>query len=174
MAMNDGLGISFAPTPTQERRAVVGSPLQQAIQVLSLRLPKWAGARQTPIPQPLLGQPGAGPVGADWGASVIQNILAQLTGQPGVVPPMGGIGPQPTYQPPRGGFNPPGSRTNPGSFMPAPPSMPPPPVITPGSQDRPSPDLTTSEPPPPMPLPAPMPVEGQPWRRPGGRRALMV
>src|SRR3990167_9613316 len=77
MAMNDGsLGISFAPSVRERRQQDVGSPLQRAIQVLSLRLPRFVGSR-APIPQGLLA---AGGGGSGLGNSVVQSVLASLAG----------------------------------------------------------------------------------------------
>src|SRR3990167_3724936 len=77
MAMDDGgLGVTFVPTGREQRQKQVGSPLQQAIEVLSLRLPQFAGAR-SPIPQELMGAPGGG----GGMNSVIESILAQILGR---------------------------------------------------------------------------------------------
>jgi len=80
MAIDNGsLGISFAPTNDQQKQQAVGSPLQQAIQILRLTLPKFAGAR-TPVGDPnLLGSGQGG--GPGLGNSVVQSILAQILGR---------------------------------------------------------------------------------------------
>ncbi len=90
------MGISFAPTAENRLTQASGGPLQEAIQLLSLRLPKMVGAR-SPIPQGLLAS-GAGP---SLGNSVVQSILAQILGQAGGGP-MGGQ-PQGSPQSPWGG-----------------------------------------------------------------------
>ena len=159
MAMNDGLGINFAPTQAQQRQQAVGNPLQQAIQVLSLRLPKWTGARQTPIPQSILGA-SPGSAGAGLGGSVAQSILAQLVGpQAGQAqsamqrPATAGTPYAALLQQLTGGGG--GGVWNPPTE---------PPIFVPGEPNPPRPDyLPTPEPPPPsMPMPPAPPIPTPP------------
>ena len=146
--MADSLGLTFAPTAAaqQDDKMRQGSPLQQAIQVLSLRLPRIMGAR--PIaPQQLLGAQGAAG-GSPYGnpSAIVQQIMQQILGgktPPVGVPPTGGIVPQGMYQPPRGGINPQGvPRLDPitGGY-----GVPPPPVIVPGAGNPPPPVIVPGE-----------------------------
>ena len=108
---NDGLGVSFAPTREQsemgERRGgLEGIP--QAIRVLSLRLPRFMGARS---PSPLVS--GQGP-GMDPYLSAVFQTLAKTLGasmQPNAMTAPGlptGRTPGTNAGPNRGPFNVPG------------------------------------------------------------------
>lgn len=85
--MADTFGITFSPTSAQQQDDELrqGSPLQQAIQFLSLRMPRILGSR--PIaPELLLHSQGGG--GGMQPNAVVQSILAQILGRAG----MGGMG----------------------------------------------------------------------------------
>lgn len=92
--MDDGLGISFAPTAEQselgpKRGGMEGVP--EAIKVLSLRLPRFLGAR-APVNNALAQAPGAG--GMDPYMSAVFTSLAKVLGAQGMMPGLeGGDGP---------------------------------------------------------------------------------
>ncbi len=94
MPPTDDLGISFAPTADAalmgpKRGSLEGVP--QAIQILSMSLPKFLGARRALAPQQLLQASGA--QGVDPFTAVMQTLAKALGG--GVLPQMGndGMGP---------------------------------------------------------------------------------
>jgi hypothetical protein len=78
------LGVSFSPSRSSQREAGTGrsTPLQRAIQVLSLRLPEVISGRSI-APGPLL-QGGAAP-GSRVNA-VLASLLQQMAAAPGVAP----------------------------------------------------------------------------------------
>lgn len=81
-------GVNFQPgnAGDQQRRATGGSPdgIQEAIKVLSLRLPKVVGARAV-SPQALLQSPGSG--GNPRVDSIVQSVLSRMfPGQGGPQP----------------------------------------------------------------------------------------
>src|SRR5688572_14678794 len=96
-------GVNFQPGGgqdlTQERPRNAGSGVQEAIKVLSLRLPKVVGA-QAAVPMPLMQSQGGGGNRVD---SVVNQILSRImpTGQP-QSQPMAGLAPQPQQQAPQG------------------------------------------------------------------------
>src|SRR5688572_16227147 len=94
-------GVNFQPGGgqdlTQERPRNAGSDVQEAIKVLSLRLPKVVGA-QAAVPQALMQSQGGGGNRVD---SVVNQILARImpTGQP-QSQPMPTMAPQQPQQAP--------------------------------------------------------------------------
>lgn len=133
------MGVSFLPGggDNGQRNKPPTEPLQQAIQMLSLRLPQVAGA-QGIAPGPLLQSPGGGG---------IMELLAQLFGQghmgqqqPGMAG-MAGAGPMaPAVHPgtgaPQGGAPLPGAGRSPGGTLPGPlPNEPAPGTFHPGGYD---------------------------------------
>lgn len=82
-----GFGVSFLPGADQSNGpAAPRNPMQEAIQVLSLRLPKVFGARSL-APAPLLTAPGGMGQPAARG-NVAAQALAQMAGlPPGAMPP---------------------------------------------------------------------------------------
>lgn len=129
-------GVSFVPGQDQQQPQHGGaSPLQQALQVLSLRLPRVQGANSL-APSGLLHGMGGAMFGGDMD---LERLLAQLFGPGG--PLAGGGGMPPPSQPttkvtPSGG--PPDAAPGGGPLNPSlpPPSMPTWPAPTPGSIDR--------------------------------------
>ena len=111
MAISD-LGLDFTPQAQANGEA---TPIQQAIRILSLRIPRQVGARGL-APQPLLASPGAGGMGAGGGMDLL-SLLRQLL-QPGGAGaaagggqaplPMPGAGPVPRITPGSGGGTMPG------------------------------------------------------------------
>jgi hypothetical protein len=96
--MLDGLGALFAPTAENAEDAVRRgglAGLPAAIKILSLRLPKFVGARGL---SPQQGAPGTGgmltpPAGGDFGGSVLETLYRVLSGasapDPVIVPGVG-------------------------------------------------------------------------------------
>jgi hypothetical protein len=134
--MADDFGLSFSPlgnaqqgygqnAPNQQT-----NPLQEAIQILSLRRPRVVGAT-SPIPGPLLNGQGGGMNGM---SAIIQNLLSQFGGQSpyqgffgneGHTGPSAGPGPvlpTPRITPGQGGAPP--APPAPWSMPPSSPSMP--------------------------------------------------
>lgn len=107
------LGMSFAPTadPTQRRPTSAPVPIQEAIRILSLQLPRMMGASAPNAASLMAGMPGAGGAGLGGPTSnpIIEQLLralfagrqpGQMTGLPGA-PSMGaggGTGPFPGFQ----------------------------------------------------------------------------
>lgn len=139
------LGRSFAPNSDQMSQRPPGgagqSPVQEAVRVLSLRLPRVVGA-SAPAPGALMGGMGgqglAGPTSNPIVQQLMQMILGGQTAQqggaipglpvPGGMPSMpasmGGFTPNIGFNTPGGGVStPPTPQTPP---RPAPPAMPPP------------------------------------------------
>lgn len=92
-----GFGLSFAPGqagPTRERGINGGapSPIQQAIQLLSLRLPRVMGA-QALAPGPLMQAPGAGAMGGGGSVDALLRLLFGMGGPDGLA--AGGLMPRP-------------------------------------------------------------------------------
>jgi len=166
------MGISFAPTSDEQRKKTVGSPLQQAIQVLSLRVPKVVGA-WAPIPQGLL--PGSGG-GGSLGNSVVQSVLASLLGAQGgqaagqaaatgpIAPTAAALAPTPAGTPANpvaqavqryGGSAPTPQAPTPQAPRSLPPQVPtpqvPPPIFTPGIEPSAEPGQPPRAPTPPAP-----------------------
>ena len=90
--MAEDYGVNFSPLTrgtrqTQDRQQTGGSPVQDAIRTLSLRLPKVVGAA-SPIPQPLLasqggaafGRPSAAPTLAPFEAPPVRGGMASPGG----------------------------------------------------------------------------------------------
>jgi hypothetical protein len=144
--MADPLGVSFSPTGAGGPNAQRPSPVQQAIQTLSLRIPSHAGASAF-TPQSLLQAPGGSAFGGGGGnTDALLEMLKKLLfgggpGQPGGMP--GGM---------------PNLTTSGGSF--------PPPGLTPGATpDGPIPDQPTPRTgsgPLPMPVPSKGPISTEP------------
>ena len=155
--MPDPLGLSFLPPDPSARYGPGGggapgaSPIQQAIQLLALHLPRVMGAT-SPIPTPLLQSLGGGGLmggGGEGLQEVLRRLMAPwLAGQMGLAAP--GAAPW------AGGA--------PGP-LPSPPGLPAP-RVTPGFAG-PSPRPVPA----PMPTPGPgrMPMPAPPWL-PGGSR----
>ena len=137
----DQLGQSFSPLntdPTQPQGPNTSSPLQDAIKILSFRMPKVVGAAS---PSPLAGQ-GTGGI-ADWLTKLLQGLLPPTGGalaSGGPTSPFGGpMGGAPTMigggMPPVGG----GPAPNPVVQF-TPPQAPrlpwSPPPLDPGELDR--------------------------------------
>jgi hypothetical protein len=76
--MYDTFGASYAPQTdsTRQRQTRPGTPVQQAVQVLSLRLPRVLGGR-TPVPRSLLTAVGGG-------SNAAAAIARKVQGMPGV------------------------------------------------------------------------------------------
>ena len=84
------VGLSFSPTSVNSQQQHTGqgsSPVQDAIRILSFRLPTVLGASAA-TPMQNLGGPS--PFGSQLGAAVIQNWLKQLLG--GTEPPQSSYG----------------------------------------------------------------------------------
>lgn len=82
------LGQSFSPTAATDDERKKPNPAQQAIQVLSMRLPRVKGARAI---SPLLGErPGGGGNTADL--AVLQSVLQSATGGSAEAGPFGALG----------------------------------------------------------------------------------
>lgn len=167
----DPFGVSFSPAQQggqgQAQAGPRQSPVQQAIQTLSLRMPRVAGAGSL-APQALLNSPGganmSGPVDA---ASMLEQIKRMLFGnqQPGQVgtgPDLprdnGGSAPTPPSPmdpggrgmpvPGPGGFTPPWQPPQqPGAPPEAPPAPPMAPSVTPGGGDTRDPEQPYQPPP---------------------------
>lgn len=130
------LGQTFAPLgdpndlQDPRRNAPSASPVQEAIKLLSLRIPRWTGSGTAPIPQPLLTGPGS--AGLPTAENPIEQMLRKLL--------LGGI--------PTGGDQSVASQPRPSV---------PPPHVTPGLDgdggQLPVPKITISEPPAPDPEP---------------------
>lgn len=93
MAFDDlGLGISFAPTQQQSEMAARQGDIEgipEAIRVLSLRMPRWVGAR-APVNSALV-QPNAGAGSGGYNpyvSAVLQSIAQQIGGMPTSIPPI--------------------------------------------------------------------------------------
>lgn len=145
------IGISFAPTSDNDPRQVAGSPLQRAIQLISLRVPRVAGARQ-PIPQSILAGSPTARVGGSPVSAVVESVLRSLTGgqvPAGAAGPITGTGEAPQLAQTLASYSP--SVVSPGTVAasqraPIPASAsPPPPVITPGLHAPPSPLVRVQE-----------------------------
>lgn len=150
------LGESFAPTAATDDEQKKLNPAQQAIQVLSMRLPRIKGARSI---SPLVGEPGSAarretPGGFSPESAVLQTLM-QAGGDPSG--PMGSM--------PGGGSDPFSAAMSAlgGGMMNAAP------VITPGIEDpgRPLPPIVPGpEPAPSQPQPGPLPPDPMPRPRP--------
>ena len=129
-----GLGSSFSPQDPQKKTALAGTPIQQALQILSLHLPRILGAG-APAPRELLAAGGQ--------FRPAPNVT-------GLVGPPAAVGaPPPSFQgPPVQVGGPPGMAGTPGFQFGQPPGqMPGPPQYAPGQAPHPM-----------MPPPAPSPV----------------
>lgn len=94
--MADPFGISFSPSdqngPNGQVNGQRPNPVQQAIQTLSLRIPRVAGASAFTA-QPLLNSPGGGALGGDPNsASILEQLRRMLFGTPAGAPSAGGAG----------------------------------------------------------------------------------
>jgi hypothetical protein len=125
------LGMSFAPNddPTAQRRGPSPAPIQEAIRVLSLQMPRVIGAN-SPNPAALMSQMsgqmnGGQGLGGPTSNPIIEQLLrALMGGQSGQMPGLPGA-PQPPAAPPNPGFgwvNPP-VRPTPPPGVPQPPAM---------------------------------------------------
>lgn len=155
--MADPLGVSFSPTGDDGPTAKP-SPVQQAIQTLSLRIPTHAGASAF-TPQSLLS-----PMGGRGGPNdaILEFLRKLLFGQPGGG---GSLAGGPMGAPPPGGIPPPGVTPG-GGPLPRDPLPPHPP--DPGPDAPPVPDpLTHSGPISTQPVPLP-PDSGGPMNVLGG------
>lgn len=126
--MADQFGMSFSPSqpgPGQAQNGQRPSPIQQAIQTLSLRIPQRAGASAF-TPQTLLDSPGGGGLGGDANSAAILEAIKRMLFGGGSQhfnergPQMGGGGqgapaPGGGFDPGvGGGFGPPEAGTTPG------------------------------------------------------------
>lgn len=187
--MADPFGVSFSPANQQsgntQQQQGRPTPVQQAIQTLSLRIPRVAGAGSL-APQALLNSPGGANVGGPVdAASMLEQIKRMLFGnqQPGQIgtgPDLprdnGGSAPMPPSPmdpggrgmpvPGPGGFTPPWQPPpqQPGAPPEAPPAPPMAPSVTPGGGDTRDPEQPYQPPPPPMAPSAPI------YREPSGPR----
>lgn len=113
--MADPLGVSFSPTGHDGPNAPRPSPVQQAIQTLSLRIPSHAGTSAF-TPQSLLDAPGGAGLGGNADA-ILELLKKVLFG-----PPQGRMGPGQMPggmpEPPAGGGGIPDPRVVPGSGVP--------------------------------------------------------
>lgn len=94
MAIPESIGVTFAPTAENAalgRRRGASQGVQEAIQILSMRLPQVLGAR-APAPRALLEAPGAaGGGGAEAIASaVVRSVLQSVLGGEAPAPSPGG------------------------------------------------------------------------------------
>lgn len=147
------IGLSFSPTqqnPAQPNASPAISPVQDAIRILSFRLPTVLGAGAV-TPMQNLGGPN--PLGTHIGSSVIENWLKQLFGGGGAA----GMAPSSSYDSLFGSG---------GQSGIAPPSMPPslpnPSIVLgpPPSATTPIAPPDTTTPPAPTPIPNPFPSMG--------------
>lgn len=148
----DPFGVSFSPAGNQgaggqPQGGQRPTPIQQAIQTLSLRIPRNAGAGAF-TSQTLLDSPGGGAVGGAPNDALLLEQIKRLLfgnqppGQMGKPSPMprdnsqpGGTMPGPTP----GGFQPSAQVGGPSSFAPPPAAPPPPPAPwTPGPASAPA------------------------------------
>lgn len=80
------LGQSFAPLgndPQQRPQGGIGgSPIQEAIRTLSLRVPRWTGGGTAPAPQALLQSPGMGGMPGMSGTEnpIMQALMRMIQG----------------------------------------------------------------------------------------------
>jgi hypothetical protein len=135
------IGRSFAPTNdrTAERRGPSPAPIQEAIRVLSLQMPRVAGASAPTAQSMMAGAPGAGGGGLGGPTSnpIIEQLLRALFGGQGQMgggqmPGLPGAPPAPPQNPfPGFGFVQPPVR-------PTPPPMGPPPAMTSSMGEQPS------------------------------------
>src|SRR5688500_19484668 len=76
------LGTKFSPTgdDMQQRPqgSLGGSPVQEAVRTLSLRVPRWTGGNTAPAPQALLQSPGMAGVGSQ--NPIMQALMQILKG----------------------------------------------------------------------------------------------
>lgn len=178
--MADPFGLSFSPgaggANGQPQAGQKPSPVQTAIQTLSLRIPRVAGASAF-TPQSLLTSPGGSALGGDPNsAALLEHLRRLLFGGPSA-PSMAGPDQGPSQGQPSnplqslaamfGGAQ--GQPAGPSGRGAPPPPGPPPPNVIPGSE---LPRDTEIPPPPPPPTP-PTPMRPEPpiVERPGGRWA---
>lgn len=122
--MADEFGATFAPFPDPSGRNANINPVQQAIQLLSLRIPRVVGAA-APAPAALLNSPGSGGR-PDVHSAVLQSVLRTIMAQPEALgvsapppspvtvppldaPPVATEAPAPIVPPTRGGEPGPGA-----------------------------------------------------------------
>lgn len=93
---NDPMGISFSPAPDnqQQQNGQRPTPVQQAIQTLSLRIPRTVGAASGAPSELLNGQGGAGLGGGNPNSAfLLEQLIRKLFGGgPGLPMPGGGPG----------------------------------------------------------------------------------
>lgn len=185
-----GIGVNFAPTQTnvQAGQGTAGKPggpqskLQEAIKVLSLRLPKVLGA-QALAPGPLLTGPGSGGMNPDKALAMnlqqqLPAPLAATQATPAYTPPPISAGPSaaPAPPPPAPVFSGGSGGTTPAQqavqAIASSPSFAPVPHFTPGlgapgtPVQTPTPSAETKAPPPPrvqIPTKGPVPAPRQDW-----------
>jgi hypothetical protein len=141
-----GFGISFAPTAQnqQEQQNQHQTPIQDAIRLLSLRIPSFAGSR-SPIPDALLQAPGGAGLGMATAETLggLDQWLRRLFASAGASP------------------------FAPGRSVPDMPAMPPPiPRVTPASIPTPLPTPRNPDPPPRNPGPGIMILDPPPATQP--------
>lgn len=186
--MASNFGVSFLPgqqepmngNGTGGRPGIQQSPMQQAVKILSLRLPKFYGSGSI-APGPLLTSPGGMGQHAARG-NVAAQAFAQMAGLPPTmapvpptVPTLGGIGGTDTFDDwarnERGinGRAPqPAAPGEPPAFVP-PPYTPLPPVVRPGEDEMERGTGAIFD----TPQPEPTVSDGSPWERPGRNESLM-
>lgn len=88
----DPMGISFSPSgdPSQQQNGQKPTPVQQAIQTLSLRIPRTVGAASGAPQQLLQGQGGAGLGGNPNAAMTLEALIRRLFGGGAGLPMPGG------------------------------------------------------------------------------------
>lgn len=135
--MANGFGVNFLPGAEPQngmagRSGATRPSVQEAVQILSLRLPKVFGARAV-IPQQLATAPGGmGMPGARPGANAQAQALAGLAGVPMPQSPLpsktlpGGLSPGPMLPPPQQVSRSPAGTTYQGQIDAPMPGMPPP------------------------------------------------
>jgi hypothetical protein len=149
------IGASFAPgqDPNQQQQGSQGVPLQEAIRLLALRLPRVFGA-QAVSPGALLSGPGGSALGNPLAALVLQSLMPAM-GQEPPSPQQASPSPGPTAGPMPGGKVKPAGlpggmpggppMPGPGPMMPSAPMGPPPAAFVP----MPKINVIPNQPPPP-------------------------
>lgn len=99
--MADNFGVTFAPYQDPSGQNASVTPIQQAIKMISLRIPRVAGAA-APAPAALLNSPG-GAGRPDVHSAVLQTILKTIMGgslpMSDQAPPVSPVGPPPMADP---------------------------------------------------------------------------
>lgn len=124
--MGDTFGATFAPFPDPSGQNKSVSPIQQAVQLLSLRVPRVVGAA-APASAALLNSPGSSG-SPDVHSAVLQTILKTIMGSgtpmSSAAPPLSPMGPVPAAMSPTGPSVPATPFAAPRDAAPAPPLPP--------------------------------------------------